>query len=364
MRELWRPLARATAIMVLVAAGEATAQTVTVVKAPAGATVELGLNADTIGTATADATGTASLPVNLPSHRGRAEADVRIFVDVCPKSRRVTLVESGWQPPAMTGACVRRELFGVFYLRDVTTLVVNTSEKSQAVWIKQGPAPPSWLSDEPTGASGKTGSAFLVPNGLILFGGGGIGIYANASSVSCGLGTECSSKDVRLAGRVGGEYWFTPFLAASFSYLKPASATTAGGGTGYHFDSSLKPHVVTVAGKVAYPVGRFRLYAEGGADYHWAKLTTVQTIDDKTITVDDVSQTVTGGTQAFLLETAGWGWMFGGGVEVWVKRSLGLYGEFGRAKLRGGASGAAEGTMDEGLTYMIVGARFRLAGRR
>lgn len=364
MREFWRPLTLAAAFTVTVVVGVATAQTVVVTKAPPGATVELGLNTATIGTATADAAGIATLPVNLPAHGGKRETDARIFVDVCDKARRVTLVESGWQPPAPAPGCTRRELFGVFFLRDVTTLVVNAAEKSQAVWIKQGPAPPTWLSDEPAGGSSKTTSGVQVPKGLVLFGGGGIAKYADAVSVSCGVVTDCTGKDVRIAGRVGGDYWFAPFLAVSISYVKPANATTVGSGVNYHFDSALTPQIVTIAGKVGIPVGRVRIYAEAGADYSWATLSTTQTLDDRTITVDAVAQTVTGGTQTFELKTAGWGWLVGGGLEVWLKRSLGIYGEFGRARLKGSPTGGGDGVLDESVTYLVVGARFRLAGRR
>ena len=51
--------------------------------------------------------------------------------------------------------------------------------------------------------------------------------------------------------------------------------------------------------------------------YHWTENTGTETIDDLTITVDNVQQTIPGGTQASLLQTEGWGWLFGGGGEVW-----------------------------------------------
>jgi hypothetical protein len=364
MREFWRPLMLAAVLTVSAVVGVATAQTVIVTKAPPGAAIELGFNADTVGTATADAAGIATLPVNLSSHGGKKETDARIFVDVCEKARRVTLVESGWQPPAPASGCTRREIFGVFFLRDITTLVVNAAEQSQAVWIKQGPAPPNWLSDEPAGGSAKTGSAFVLPTGLVLFGGGGVAKYSDAVSVSCGTEPDCAGKDVRLAGRVGGDYWFAPFLAVSATYLKPASALTAGVGTDYHFDSAFTPQIVTIAGKVGIPIGRARIYGEAGANHSWATLSTTQTINDRTITVAGVTQTVTGGTQTFELKTAGWGWMFGGGLELWLKRSLGIYAEFGYARLKGSPTGGGEGALDEKVTYAVAGVRVRLAGRR
>jgi hypothetical protein len=363
MSEFWRPLALAAAFTVTVVVGAATAQTVVVTKAPPGATVDLGLNTETIGTAVADAAGIATLTVNLAAHGGRKETDARIFVDVCEKARRVTLVETGWQPPAAAVGCARREMFGVFFLRDVTTLVVNAAETTQAVWIKQGPAPPNWLSEQPSDESGSI-SAYPLPVGLVLFGGGGLGKFSDAVSVSCGTSVDCNGKDLRLTGRVGADYWFARFLAASISYLKPLNAATAGSGTGFQFTSALSPQIVTVSGKVAIPAGRFRLYAEAGADYSWATLTTIETIDDQTITVNGATETVKGGTQTFELKTGGWGWVIGGGVEVWLKKSLGIYADFGRARLKGTPTGGGEGLLDDSVTYAIAGLRLRLVGRR
>jgi hypothetical protein len=364
MREFWRPLALAAALTVTAVVGVATAQTVIVTKAPPGAKIELGLDADTIGTATADAGGIATLPVNLSAHGGKTKTDVRIFVDVCENARRVTLVETGWQPPAAALACTRRELFGLFFVRDVTTLVINASEQAPAVWISQGPAPLNWLTDQQTGGSGKTGSEFPLPTGLVLFGGAGIAKYSNAVAVSCGTVTNCTGKDLRLTGRLGGEYWFAPFLAATFSYLKPVNAATAGSDSTFSFTSTLVPQIVTLGGKIGIPAGRARIYGEIGADYTWATLTTAEAIGDHTVVVDGVVQTVPGGTQTFVLKTAGWGWTFGGGLEVWMKRSVGLYAEAGRVRLKGTSTDGGEGSLDENLTYAVAGLRFRLGGRK
>jgi len=364
MRVFLRPLTLAAAFTVIGAMGVATAQTVVVTKAPPGATLELVLNAATIGTAKAGADGIGTIPVDLSQHGGKSEIDARIFVDVCEMSRRVMLLESGFEPPTPGANCSRRPIFGVFLVRGVTTLVVETAAAAPAVWIRQGPAPATWLNPELASASGKSVPEFLLPKGLVLFGGGGIAKYANAVSVSCGTDPDCNGKNLRVAGRVGGEFWISRFFAASFSYLKPLNAATAGSGTGYSFTSTLTPHIATLTGKVGLPVGRARIYGEAGANYHWATLITTETIADTTVTVDGVTQTVVGGTQTFELKTAGWGWMFGGGVEVWLKRSLAMYGEFGYARLKGTPTGGGEGVLDDRVTFVVAGLRFRLAGRR
>jgi hypothetical protein len=364
MREFRRLLLLAAALTVTGAVGAANAQTVVVTKAPPGATVELGLNADAIGTAKADAAGIATLPVNLTAHGRRAETDARIFVDVCEQARRVTLVEVGWQPPPPAAGCTRREIFGVFYLKSVTTVVVSAAEQAQAVWIKQGPAPESWLKDAPTGNSRDDRPGPGVPSGLVFFGSAGISNYANAAAVSCGAGTECASDESRLSGRFGGEYWVRPFVGVSVSYLKPGAATTNGSGSGYRFNSSLSPNLVTITGKVGVPFGRVRLYGEVGTDYNWTTLSTTETLDETTLTLDDGSTTVVpGGTQNFELKTDGWNWTWGAGAEVWIAQKAAVFGEFSWAKVTGKTSGGGEGSLDETLMSIFVGIRFRLSGK-
>jgi hypothetical protein len=344
------------------AAGAATAQTVIVTKAPPGAAVEIGLNAAMIGSTTADAGGIATLPVNLEAHGRRPEVDVRIFVDVCEKTRRVMLVESGWQAPSPVAGCTRHEIFGVFYLKKITTVVVKAAEQTQAVWIKQGPAPATWLSDAPTGGSSDAGPAGETPTGLVLFGGVGFSRYDTAGEISCGNVSECSRHEFQFAGRFGGEYWVFPYLGVSVSYLKPMSATTQGSGAGYQFDSALSPNVVTISGKIGIPYGRFRAYAGGGTNYTWATLTTNETLDDRNLTVGDATQVVPGGTQTFELKMDGWGWTVGGGVEIWATRSAALFGEFEWTRIKGHVSGGGEGTLDDRLQSVIFGVRVRVGG--
>ena len=134
----WRPLALAAALTVTVAVGVATAQTVIVTNAPVGSTVELALNAATIGTATANSRGQATLAVDLSRHARKTETDVHIYIDVCGQMRRVQLAESGLQPPPQENGCTRREIVGLFVMRQVTTFVVDVTEPRPAVWIESG----------------------------------------------------------------------------------------------------------------------------------------------------------------------------------------------------------------------------------
>lgn len=365
MRVSWRPLTLAAAFIATMAAGPAFAQTVTVTKAPPGASVQLVLDNTAVATAAADEKGIATLAVDLQKQRNKTETDVRIFVDLCGPARRVTLVETGYQPDQAAPGCTRKAIFGVFYLRPVTTLVVNVSAEAQGVWISQGPAPLRWLGNEAAGGSAeKTGSALFVPNGFHIFGGGGIGRYSNAVAVSCGINTSCTGRQTRMAGQVGFDYWFTSNFAVAAYYLRSANPATAGSGSGYAFTSSLASNVAVVAGKVGVPFGKTRLYVQGGVTYTWATLTTDETFADRVVLVNGTTVTIPGGTQTFTQPTRGMSWTVGGGSEYWWRRSMAFYVEVGRAGLKGSAVRGGDATLDDGMLYAMAGFRFRLVGSR
>ena len=359
----WRPLAFAAALNLTVVVGVTTAQTVMVTKAPRGAAIELVLNAAIIGIATADNGGKATFPVNLSSRGGRTEADVQIFVDVCGNLRRVLLVEPGLQPEPPQIGCTRRELAGVFLMRQVTTMVVEVTASSPAVWLRQGPVPTAWLGEGSTSISSKRGRR-PSPTGLIPFAGGGLAKFSNATAVACGNVTDCTGKDSRLAFAGGATLWVTQFLAAEGSYQKPSDVTIRGGETSYYFNNSLNTNLFTAAGKVAVPLGAVRLYGQAGADYHRATSTTTQTIADRTYTdADGVVQTSTGGTQSFVLRTAGWGLLYGGGIEIWTAPKFGIYAEVERAQLKGASRDGDQGQIDDWVMTFRVGVRFLVFGR-
>lgn len=358
MMASWRPLALAAALNVIVVVGVATAQTVIVTKAPPGATIELALNAATIGSAAADPGGRATFAVNLSAHGVETETAVRISVDVCNNLRRVLLVEPGSQPPLGEG-CVRREIVGLYALRRVTTLVVEVAESGPAVWLRQGPVPTEWLAQEPE-SLGSARTRRSAPTGLVLFGGGSLAQFRDAVDVACGNVSECSGDGFRRAYTAGVAYWFTRFLAAEASYAKPAKVTANGSGDTYGFNSFLDARILTVAGKAGVPIGPVRFFGQAGANYHQATSSTTETIDDVTVTIDDVTQTIAGGTQIFEMKTAGWGWLFGGGVEVWVSRSLAVYAEGRYARVKGLVVGGGEGGIDDRATLVLLGVRVHI----
>jgi hypothetical protein len=363
MTGTWRPLALAAALIVTLAAA-ATAQTVIVTKTTPGTSVSVGINATPVGTGTSDGEGVASVPLNTlaasaKDSTAKTEMDVRVFVDVCEKARSVWLIETGWQPPAAGPGCVRHELFGTFSVRNVTTLVVDAGEEVQSVWIRQGNAPAHWL--DPNAAPEPDKPEWPMATGFVVFGGGGIGTYAAAEAIACGTGTECNSSHYRFTTRVGGEFWFGRFLAATGSYTKPYKMEAAGSGSGYRFTTTFAPNIATIGGKGGLPFGRFRLYAESGGTYQRSNLQTIQTMDSRTVTVNDEPTTFPGGTQEFNLQTSGWSWYMAGGVEVWLKKRLGMYFEGGRVSMLGDPIAGGEGALNDRVVYLLGGLRFRVS---
>jgi hypothetical protein len=355
MFKSWRLLALAAAFNVMVGVGAAGAQTLIVRGVASGTAVELGLNSTTLGSTTADANGDATLPLDLSATLKKTETDILIHVDVCDKMRRVLLVERASQPPPPGTGCERSDVAGVFLVRRVTTLVVNLGTPNPTVLLVQGR-----YSLSPQGPGRFWGGP---PTGLVLFGGGSLTNFSNATAVACGSANPCSGDDAGFGYTAGLAYWFSPFVAAEASYLKPAKTDASGSGQtsagqNFRFNSSLDAHVVSIVGKIGGPIGSVRLYGQVGGTYHRAMLGTSQSFDELTATIGGASVTLEGGTQNFELETGGWGWVFGGGMEAWLTRAFGLYGEFGRATLKGNAlDDETEGTLDDAVTTVSFGAR-------
>lgn len=360
MRGFWRPLAVA-AVLSVTAAGVAAAQTVTVIKAPPGSPVELVLNTSAIASTTTAADGSATLDVNLQARRGRTEIDANIFVDVCGPLHRVLFVEPGVQGMAVPAECTRREIAGVYIVRDVTTFVINLSGPLPTVRFRQGQAPASWLNpDLDTGGPGREWGP--LPTGLVAFGGGGLSMFANQVFVACGNLEDCSGRENPLAFTGGIDIWFTPFLAAEGSFVGPLDVTANGGGGTFRFDNSLSTQMVTGAGKIGIPLGPVRLYGKGGITYYRLDSVTTQTNDEYTITVDGVDQTVTGGTQSWGLKVTGWRWFYGGGSEFWLSKRLAIYGEFLYTPLKGESTEGDEGAINDSMTSILAGIKVRIGG--
>jgi hypothetical protein len=351
MMEFWRPLVFAAALSVTLGIDAATAQSVIVRSAPPGSKVELVLNDETVGSAPVAAGGDATVTADLQATLHKAEAGVHVFLDTCPDLLRVLLVEGGLQPPANGAGCTRNSIAGLFAVRGITTFVVDVHGPDPAMWLRQGPAPPSWLGQEVAGRHfGRDWPD--ARNGLELFAGAGAVLYGGARDAACGTATACSGSDFSVAYRVGATYWIKKMFGAEVSYLKPRDLAQSGSGTAsdsatYQFQNTLQTQMVTVTGNIGVPVGPVRIYGQAGGDYHVATSTTTETITNS-------------GTQTLAVKTAGWGLLFGGGAEVWMSRWFAAYVEGGYAQLKGNAVGGGQGVMDDHVIYGMLGARVHI----
>jgi hypothetical protein len=327
----------------------ASAQTLVVRGAPPDSKVEFVLNAATVGSATVNAEGDAVIASQPDATK--ADMDAYIYVDTCDAMRRVFAVDRAMRPPAPEAGCNRTQISGLFLVRRITTVVVTVSGPLPTVLLRQGSYD---LHKDPGRTWGPS------PFGLVLFGGGGLTLFSQTSALSCGDVTDCSGDDAGLGYTAGIDFWFSPYVAAEASYTKPADSTASGSGSNFRFNSAIDAHVVNIAAKVGAPIKIARLYGQGGATYHRATWETEQTMDEVTRTTDTGTITVPGGTQTYRLDTSGWGWSFGGGVEIWVVRPFAIYVEGGRFALKGSARDEGEGTFDEGVTYFVVGGKVRL----
>ena len=358
MSRFWRRAALAAALNVTLAVGVAGAQTVVVKNAPAGAAIELRWNGEPLGRASAGADGIARLAFP-PEKLGRPETDARVLVDVCEAVRSITLVERTMQPPPPETGCTRTEVGQFVLLQSSTSLLVDLAPAAPTLWVRQGPVPPDWLLNieaEPAERPRRP-----APKGLMLFGDGSFTNFSRFTQSACGT-LDCNSSAFKPGYSVGASIWLSQYFGIEGGFLKPSSAKATGEESTYSYESTLDAQVITAALLVGVPVGPVRFYARGGATHHRATFHTTQTIETRTLTIDGVQQTIPGGTQELELRTAGWGWLFGGGLEGWLSRRVALYGEANYGSLKGGARDDGEGELDERISTIRFGLRVRLGG--
>ena len=347
-----RPFAIAAVLSLLVQAGVASAQTVIARKAPAGSTVELVLNTTKVGTATADAAGDAKLPFTLQEHDGKAEMDATVHVDVCPDIIRVIVVDRNLAPAPPDAGCTRKDVVGVFWVRRVTNLVVDTGSVNATVFLRQGPVDLT--------QKGPKAKWTSTPTGLIVFGGAGLGWFRDAFDNQCGNSSVCNGDDSHTTYTAGATFWLGPFLGVEGAWLKPATVNANGAGSNFRFNSDLSSYLYVINGKVGIPIGKVKLYGQGGTNYHRGKMTTTETIDDGVQTVNGLPEVVHNGQQTIELKTGGWGWQVGGGLEVWVKGPIAIFGEVSRNHLKGDSVEGLEGSLADYLNAVLVGVRFKI----
>jgi opacity protein-like surface antigen len=327
---MWRALALAAVLGATAGAAAVEAQTVVARGLAPGSSAEL-LQEGVTATAVANDAGDAILKGALSAP---GELRVNIYADVCAQARRIVIVNRDTVPPAAGEGCTRTPLPGVFVIQPISTVVVNFAGAAPTVLLRQGPF-------DLRPARDWAGS----PTGLVVFGGGGFSKLHGARELACGFIEVCPGDDTGPAFSGGVAYWVTRYLGVEGSYLKPAKAASEGEAGSSIFRTTLEPHVLMVVAKLGVPLGPVRLYGQGGGTYHRAKHATIQTSAD-------------GIEDRFELQTAGWGWTFGGGLEAWVAPKVALYAEGGRAALKGGGvETGGEGRLDERLTFVTVGLR-------
>jgi hypothetical protein len=354
----WQPLAIVVAVSLTIGAGITSAQTVIVKGVPGGAPTELVMNGTAVASAAANAEGLATLTVPQSGTAVPAQTEEHLFVDRCGELFRILMVEGALAPAASAGACARQPVQGYFIVRRVTTFVIDVSGNTPLLWLTQGRAPESWLAPGPIPAS--VGSTLGSQTGLVVFGNAGLALFSGLSSVACGTVTDCTSDTKQRVYGGGVAYWLSPFFAVEGQYAAPGKATAEGSGTAYRFNTSLDVRMVTLGGLVGGPVGRGRLYGRAGVNRLRAIMLTTQTVDDTSVVVGDETQTIPGASQTLELRTAGWGYVFGGGFEVWMSRWMAISGDLNRVQIRGRTEDASQREINNGVWLAQVGVRVRI----
>lgn len=353
-RSWWLPVV-AAAVVVLVP-GVAAAQTVYVRSAPAAAPIEIVMNATALGSATADATGDARLVVDVLKGGG-TETSAHIYLDVCDKTRRIGLIGRSQIPPPPEPGCDRKEVPGYFVLRRTTTLVINIGgELTPTVLSRQGRPPAEWL------AAGHIIGAAPEPvtRGLVVWGSSGIARFERVFDRTCGNASYCTGSEFRPDIRGGVDYWIARRIAVEASYLRSSKPFVRGNDKDFTFDSALDPDIFTIGGKYAAIRGPIRIYVTGGFNYHRATYSTTQTVDDTIRKVSGVAVTFPGGTETFPVQTHGWGWLVGGGVEGWIRPRVAFYAELGWLALKGGDANGGDASLDDRVMFPMMGFKYRV----
>ncbi|HET7220451.1 MAG TPA: outer membrane beta-barrel protein [Vicinamibacterales bacterium] len=335
-------LALAAALTLTVGVSAATAQTVVLRSVPAGSTIDIVVNNAAAQSTKSDAGGDVVIPIKMFATASKTEADAQVLVDSCGTARKVFILERGYLTPPEESGCSRRDMGGWFVIQPVSSLVIDLGGSSPTLLLRQGSyslSPPRTWDPSPTG--------------LVLFGGGSYNKFSTVRDVACGTLTSCSGGDAAFGFTAGVAYWITPYLAAEASYIRPPEIDVEGSGDNFRFTSTLDPHIFTAVGKVGVPAGPIRPYGQVGGNYHRATFSTNQTVTSGTES----------GTQGYSLETGGWSWIFGGGLETWFSSSFGIYGEINRAAIKGPAVDKdVEGEIDDRLTTILFGVRIKIGG--
>jgi len=377
MTRPWLPLL--AAVCVLASRSTAAAQTVIVRHVPAKAAVQVVAGDAEPVAAVQDADGNFRATVNaIPA--GATEISAQMFVDTCEAGVRVVMTVAGREPTAGVNCSRRQQISGIYVVRSRTSLVIDLAGENPKLLTWQGPAPTQWLRDPAVesrkpGATSRSASATkgeaagspppvaaYSPTGFMAFGTGNISNYRTFGEADCSAnsGASCTIKRTVWAGTVGLEYWLTPYVGAFGSYSKERPATTTGDGGTYTFSSELDTDFATVGGEARLPAGRLTIFGTFGGTHHRATWTTVNSVDDTTVTVGGASQTLSGGTETWIVKTQGWNLAFGGGANYWVTDRLGIRGGIDYSIFKGNDLGTSLAKIDDSLLSAKFGVIFKI----
>lgn len=333
-------------IGLLASGARASAQTIIVKDAPAGGEVEVIVNNKVVVSDKANGNGRATLVV--PG--SPADLDGQVSIDSCGTKRRILITQPSVTLAAADGACVRRDIPGLFLIKGVSTIVFTVEGANPRLLLRQGPFNPD--------APPKTWAA--VPSGLMIYGGTGFGALGQFSLSQCGTVVDCKADGTGFSLSAGAEFWIGRFAAVEVSFLRPASGTTEGTGTGFTFDSELKANVLAVGAKAGVPVGPVRLYARGGLNRTESLSHMSQTIAERSYTINEVPVTVPSSTLVTEHETKGYGWYVGAGFELWLNRHVAPFLQLDYQKLKGDDLVDSENLLDDRHMQVGVGIKVRL----
>ena len=271
----------------------------------------------------------------------------------------IALNEFGTAAALPDAGCTRKNQWGVFITHPTTTFVVQMNGTDSNVYVSQGPPPREWLVRGDETLAGKI--HWDEPRkGLILSAGTGYMWFLHTVGRSCGNLTDCERTNFPGGFTAAADFWFTSHFAAHTAVLRPVDQIIEGGGTGFTFDSRQQTRVVIIGGKAGVRAGAARIYGTAGFNHYESTFTTHETVNDQTLTVDGVATVLKGTSQTVGAKTSGWNWVFGGGVEAWFSKWLGIYMELERAKLKGEQAASVEGAVTDQLTTILGGVRVRL----
>ena len=156
------------------------------------------------------------------------------------------------RPPDVQPTCSRTQVGGLFWLRTISTMVVDVAGPTPRMWLSQGPAPDAWLVDRPEGEEGPRRTA---PLGLMAFGAAGLAKFSDATLIACGDVPDCSDQSGVALGAQAPRSGSRGSSARRSTTSSRGSSKSRAPSAGYRFDSYTNVHILNMSGLGGVPVG-------------------------------------------------------------------------------------------------------------